>query len=71
MSRVRLTLVGDELEAAVVCGMLRADGIECDYRKSDLAAAIYGGVLSRTGPTEILVEERQLQKARELFLDSQ
>lgn len=70
MSQVTLTHVANELEASVLCGMLRSHGIECDYRKSDAAAGVYGGVFSSAGPTEVVVDDVKLQEARELLLDS-
>jgi hypothetical protein len=67
---VRLTVVGNEIEAAVLCGMLRTHGFECDYRQTDLAAGISRGAITPAGPTEVLVEAKQLQAARELLLDT-
>ncbi len=69
MAPVRLTVVGDEMEAEMLCGRLRANGILCDYRKSDAAAAVsaYGGGFAMAGPTEVLVDEKDLEKARKLL----
>ena len=68
MAPVRLTVVGDEVEAEMLCGRLRANGIECGYRETDPAAAIsaYGGGFAMAGPTEVLVDERDLENARKL-----
>jgi hypothetical protein len=66
MSVVRLTVVGNQMEAEVVCGMLRADGIACEYRRTDFAQA-FGGGLSMGGPIEVLVEEHQLAEAEKLL----
>jgi putative signal transducing protein len=70
MGQVTLTHVANELEASVLCGLLQSHGIQCEYRKTDAAAGVYGGVFSSAGPTEVLVEEEKLQEARELLLDS-
>jgi hypothetical protein len=63
---VTLTVVGNEMEADMVCGMLRANGIECFHRKADTAGeGIYGETIA--GPTEVMVEEDDLADARELL----
>jgi hypothetical protein len=69
MEPVRLTLVGNEMEAEILCGALRANGIECMYRKSDPAAAIsaLSGGFAIGGPTEVLVHEEDLEAARKLL----
>ncbi|MEP6811956.1 MAG: DUF2007 domain-containing protein [Actinomycetota bacterium] len=69
MASVRLTVVNDEMAAEVLCGRLRASGIKCAYRKTDVAAGIgtYGGGFSIAGPTEVLVDERDLDVAREML----
>jgi hypothetical protein len=66
---VRLTIVPDEMQAEVVCGLLRANGIACSYRKTDTAAAIgtYGGGYAIAGPTEILVNPADLDAAKKLL----
>jgi hypothetical protein len=70
MAPVRLTVVSDEMAAEVLCGQLRTSGIECAHRKTDSAAAIsaYGGGFAMAGPTEVLVDERDLSEARKLLL---
>ena len=68
MDAVTLTYVGDEMEAEVLCGLLRTNGIECSYRRSDVSAgAAYGGGSPIAGPTEVLVHERDLAEARKLL----
>jgi hypothetical protein len=67
MARVRLTVVPDEMQAGVVCGLLRENAIACSYRKTDMAAATYGGGHAIAGPTEILVKEDDLNAARKLL----
>jgi hypothetical protein len=66
---VHLTVVGDETEATIVCGWLREAGIKCSYRRTDMAAAYgtYGGGYSMAGPTEILVDPDDLERAQELL----
>jgi hypothetical protein len=69
MAEATLTVVGDELEAEMLCGMLRANGIECFYRRTDPASAIsvYAVGLSVAGPTEVVVNEDDLERARALL----
>jgi Putative prokaryotic signal transducing protein len=69
MAGATLTVVADEMEAEALCGMLRANGIACSYRRTDMSAAIgtYGGGFAIAGPTEVLVEEDRLEEARKLL----
>lgn len=69
MAPIRLTVVSDEMAAEMLCGQLRASGIECGYRKTDTAAAVsaLGGGFAMAGPTEVLVDERDLEDARKLL----
>jgi len=62
-----LTVVGDELEAETLCCLLRVNGIECDYRRTDVSAGRGDGSSSMSGPTEILVNDADLEAARELL----
>jgi sugar/nucleoside kinase (ribokinase family) len=69
MAEVTLTVVGDELEAEMLCGMLRANGVECSHRRTDPASAIavYAVGNSIAGPTEVIVNEEDLERARRLL----
>ena len=69
MTDVRLTVVADELEAEALCGMLRANGVECFHRRTDPSAAIAAAGIGNTiaGPTEVVVDERDLDAARRLL----
>ena len=70
MGAVRLTVVPNEMEADVICGKLRANGIECGHRKTDMAGAWTVGFASG-GPTEILVDESRLDEARKIVLPNE
>ena len=71
MPTTTLTVVGDEMEAEVLCGLLRANGIRCAYRKSNRAAAIAGASgWSIAGPTDVLVGEDDLAAAQALLRKS-
>lgn len=71
MAAVRLTVVGNEPEAEMLCGLLRANGIACTYRTTDLAAGMADASAAIGGPREILVAEEQLEQARKLLPHSQ
>ena len=61
---VRLKIAVDETEAEVVCGLLRSEGIRCFYRATDLTA--HTRLAGPGGWREILVNEKDLPRAREL-----
>jgi putative signal transducing protein len=69
LGEVTLTVVGNEPEAEMLCGLLRANGIACMHRRTDLAAGMADASTSMGGPREILVEEEQLEAARKLLPD--
>ena len=66
MGVVRLTIVPDEIEAELVCSLLRTAGIESFHRKTDFAAAAWTGLLVG-GPREILVRAGDLDSAPEVL----
>jgi Putative prokaryotic signal transducing protein len=65
---VRLTVVPDEGAAETLCGLLRSEGIDCTYRETDSAAGVFGGT-TFLGWREILVDEDDLERARQLLPD--
>jgi hypothetical protein len=66
MFGVRLTVVGDGIEAAAICGLLRTDGIACNDRQTDMGVGAWEATGSG-GPREILVAPSDLERARELI----
>jgi Putative prokaryotic signal transducing protein len=66
MVGVRLTVVGDEMEAEAICGLLRTEGIACNHRQTDMGAGAWEATGSG-GPREILVTPSDLERARELI----
>ena len=62
----RLTVVGDGMEAEVICGLLRTEGIACSHRQTDMGAGAWEATGSG-GPREILVAPSDLERARELI----
>jgi hypothetical protein len=63
---VRLTVVPDEGAAAILCGLLETEGIECVHRRADLAVGMGDASQTYGGWREILVHRRDLERAREL-----
>ena len=64
---VPVTTVADELEADVVCGLLRSAGLECGFRGTTADDSAFEGIGG--GRVEILVHASDLETAREI-LDS-
>jgi hypothetical protein len=67
---VPLTVVGDETEADIVCGLLRSAGLECGHRVTEATDSMLDGIAA-DGPREILVHEADLPTARQILADSQ
>jgi len=72
MALVELTIVGSEMEADMLCGELRANGIECMYQATGLVANQFGSAVASATfgagvPTAVLVDERDLDRARALL----
>ena len=65
---VVLTVVSDEPEAEILCGLLQANGIDCSYRDT---AAIDSPLedFTAAGAREILVRPADLEDARSLLPD--
>ena len=53
MAPVRIAIVPNETTAEIVCGRLRTEGIDCSYRRTDLAVGASDGALSGAGPIEV------------------
>ena len=67
---VVVTTVSDEVEADVVCGLLRSAGLECGHRVTDeMDSALHG--IASDGPREILVHESDAEAARTLLAEAQ
>jgi Putative prokaryotic signal transducing protein len=65
MSLVRLMIVANEVEAETIGGLLRTEGIESVHRFTDVGAGA-GDATGSGGPREVLVEDEDLERAREL-----
>ena len=62
---VRVTIVPNEVAADVVCTFLRAEGILCNHRVTNVGAGSWDGVPNAGGAREILVDPADLARARE------
>jgi hypothetical protein len=74
MALAPLTVVSNELEAEMLCGELRANGIACEYRSAGMLAdqfgsAVAGVVLGQAAQTEVFVDEARLEEARKFLPD--
>ena len=67
---VVVTVVAGEMEADVVCGLLRSAAIECGHRVTEATDSALEGIAS-DGPREILVHETELEVARAVLADAQ
>jgi hypothetical protein len=63
---VVLTVVPGETEAELLCGLLRANGIECGHRDTDAIDSPIEDFIA-SGPREVLVHEGDLESARALL----
>jgi hypothetical protein len=63
---VVLTVVSDEPEAEIVCGLLESAGIDCAYRDTEAIDSPLED-FTAAGPREILVREPDLATARALL----
>ena len=61
-----VTVVSGEPEAEVVCGLLRSAGIKCGYRDTEAIDSPLEDFMA-AGAQEILVEESDLEAAKELL----
>ncbi len=62
---VSLTVVQNVAEAEVVCGMLRANGVDAEYRQTNFGAGSMDGLSG--GPQEIFVAESDAKDAQALL----
>jgi hypothetical protein len=72
MALVQLTVVQNEMEADMLCGELRANGIECMHQAGGrwaplIGSSVTGAVFGESAPTEVLVDEKDLEAARKLL----
>jgi putative signal transducing protein len=62
---VAVTVVPNEAEADLVCGMFETNGVACRSRQTDFGAGSMDGMPG--GPQQILVQESDVDRARDLL----
>jgi hypothetical protein len=62
---VVVTIAPNEVAADVVCSFLRAEGIRCAHRITNVGAGSWDGVPNAGGAREVLVAPEDLEVARE------
>jgi hypothetical protein len=60
---VRVTVVGNDVEAELVCGLLRSAGITCGHRPAEASGGPWEA-LATGGPREVLVAPDDVERAR-------
>ncbi|MSO96506.1 MAG: hypothetical protein EXQ81_12090 [Thermoleophilia bacterium] len=60
---VRVTIVPNEVAADVVCTFLRAEGIRCAHRVTNVGAGSWDGVPNMGGAREVVVAQPDLEAA--------
>ncbi|MEI7761441.1 MAG: hypothetical protein WCJ67_11880 [Thermoleophilia bacterium] len=60
---VRVTIVPNEVAADVVCTFLRAEGIRCAHRVTNVGAGSWDGVPNMGGAREVVVTQPDLEAA--------
>jgi hypothetical protein len=68
---VRVTIVPNEVAADLVCSFLRAEGIRCGHRITNLGAGAWDGVPNAGGPREVLVDHADLDAARQALASAE
>jgi hypothetical protein len=68
MTLVRVTLAANPAEAELLRSLLQTEGIESLRKQTDFGAGTMDGFSG--GQQEILVEESDLERARELIAES-
>ena len=65
MGVITLTVVQNEPEAEIICGLLRSSGIKCFHRETNLVSSAYpvGGV----SPVEVVVDVSDLARAQKVL----
>ena len=68
---VRVTIVPNEVTADLVCTFLRAEGIRCGHRVTNMGAGGWDGVPNAGGAREVLVDPADLEVAREALASAE
>ncbi len=68
---VRVTIAPNEVAADVICTFLRAEGILCNHRVTNMGAGGWDGVPNAGGAREVLVAPADLDAAREALASAE
>ena len=68
---VRVTIAPNEVAADVICTFLRAEGIRCNHRVTNMGAGGWDGVPNAGGAREVLVDPADLDAAREALASAE
>jgi len=68
---VRVTIVPNEVAADLVCTFLRAEGIRCGHRVTNMGAGSWDGVPNVGGAREVLVDPADFDAAREVLASAE
>ena len=68
---VSVTIVPNEVAADLVCTFLRAEGIKCAHRVTNMGAGGWDGVPNVGGAREVLVDPTDLEIAREALASAE
>ena len=71
MALVTLTVVSNDSEAEMLCGLLQSNGIACSYEKAGAAAGLGAVYYGTAGPTAVLVDSAELEEAQKLLPPAQ
>jgi hypothetical protein len=66
---VPLTIVRNEVEAELLCALLRTEGIDCDHRSTNFGVGSMDGLPG--GAREVVVDQEKLDRAQEILAASQ
>jgi hypothetical protein len=64
---VRLAIVYDEIEAEMLCQVLRDQGIECGHRRTNVSAGAWRVLPTIGGQREVFVDEIDADVARNVL----
>jgi hypothetical protein len=64
---VELTVASSEQEAVLICGLLRANGIECEYEPTPITGIEVAYLMTAAGPHVIRVPAEDADRAQELL----
>ena len=64
---VELTVAANEMEAQMIVGLLRVNGIASDVQPTDVSAGVFGAFSTGGGPVAVWVDAQDVERARELL----